>query len=79
MRMRQSLAQFEVAFREEAAESVVRRERLRREAVQRSRERSQQRVEKRGTLRFVLLCLAIIATAVGVTFAMFQTLALIAG
>ena len=37
MRMRQSLAQFEEAFREEAAESIVRRERLRKESAQRAR------------------------------------------
>lgn len=79
MKMRQSLAQFEAAFREEAADSVVRRERLRRKAVQRSRIRRVERVEKQGTMRFVLLCLAILATTVIVTIAMFQALALIAG
>ena len=77
--MRQSLAQFEAAFREEAADSVVRREKLRRKAVQRSRLRRVERVEKQGTMRFVLLCLAIVATTVIVTIAMFQALALIAG
>lgn len=77
--MRQSLAQFEAAFREEAADSVVRRENLRRKAVQRSRIRRVERVEKQGTMRFVLLCLAILATTVIVTMAMFQALALIAG
>ena len=79
MKMRQSLAQFEAAFREEAADSVVRRERLRRNAVQRSRERRVERVEKQGTMRFALLCLAILATTVIVTIAMFQALAMIAG
>jgi hypothetical protein len=79
MRMRQSLAQFEAAFREEAQQSVVRRERLRRQAVRRSRMRRHERVEKQGTLRFVGLCLALVGTAVAVTVAMFQALALIAG
>ncbi len=79
MRMRQSLAQFEQAFREEAEESVARRERLRRRAAMRSRERRLQRVEKQGTLRFIGLALAIIATAVLVTIAMFETLALLVG
>ena len=79
MKMRQSLAQFEAAFREEAADSIVRREKLRRKAVQRSRTRRVERVEKQGTTRFVLLCLAILATTVIVTIAMFQALALIAG
>jgi hypothetical protein len=79
MRMRQSIAQFEEAFKEEAHASVVRRERLRRHAVVRSRVRRHERVQKKGTMRFVLLSLAIIATAIGVTIAMFQTLALIVG
>ena len=79
MRMRQSLAQFEAAFREEAAESVVRRERLRKRAAQRSRRRRVERVQKAGTLRFALLCLAIVATAVLVTIAMFEALAALAG
>ena len=79
MRMRQSLAQFEEAFREEAAESVARRERLRKQAAQRSRERRHERVRQQGQLRFTLLALAIVLTAVGVTIAMVQSLALIAG
>jgi hypothetical protein len=79
MRMRQSLAQFEAAFREEAAESVVRRERLRKQAVVRSRVRRHERVQKQGTMRFIGLSLAIILTAVVVTIVMFETLALLVG
>ena len=79
MRMRQSLAQYEAAFREEAKDSVVRREQLRRQAVQRTRQRRAERVQKAGKLRFTLLVLAILATAVLVTIAMFETLAMIAG
>jgi hypothetical protein len=79
MRMRQSLAQFEEAFREEAAESIVRRERLRKEAAQRSRVRRVERTRKQGSLRFMLLTLAIIATAVIVSVVMFETLAMLAG
>jgi hypothetical protein len=79
MRMRQSLAQFEVAFRQEAQDSVVRRERLRRQAAQRSRVRRHERVQKRGKTRFVLLTLTIVGTSVLVTVAMFQTLALLVG
>ncbi len=79
MRMRQSLAQYEAAFREEAAESVQRREQLRRQAVTRSRTRRVQRVHKQGTLRFIGLCLAILVTTVIVTVAMFQALSLLAG
>ena len=79
MRMRQSLAQYEAAFREAAAESVQRREELRRKAVTRSRLRRVERVHKAGTLRFIWLCLAILATTMIVTVAMFQALALLAG
>ena len=79
MRMRQSLAQFEEAFREEAAESIVRRERLRKEAAHRSRERRVERVRKQGSLRFTLLALSIVVTAVVVTIVMFETLAMLAG
>ena len=79
MRMRQSLAQFEEAFREEAAESIVRRERLRKQAVQRARSRRVQRSRKQGKLRFTLLALSIVLTAVIVTIVMFEALAMIAG
>ncbi len=79
MKMRQSLAQFEAAFREEAADSVVRRESLRRQAANRSRARRVERVHKHGTMRFLGLCLALIATSVIVTIIMFQVLATVAG
>ena len=79
MRMRQSLAQFEREFMEEAEQSVVRRERLRTTAAQRSRVRRVERSRKAGTLRFLLLALTIVLTAVVVTIAMFETLARIAG
>jgi hypothetical protein len=79
MRMRQSLAQFEAAFLEEAEDSVVRRERLRTEAAQRSKVRRVERSRKAGTVRFALLTLSIIVTAVLVTIAMFETLAMLAG
>ena len=77
LKMRQSLAQFEAAFREEAVEERDRRERLRREAALRSRQRRVQRTNRNGNLRFVALVVAMIATAVIVTVAMFQTLALL--
>jgi hypothetical protein len=79
MRMRQSLAQFEEAFREEAAESIVRRERLRKQAAQRSRVRRVERSRQQGKLRFTLLALSIVVTAVVVTIVMFETLAMLAG
>ncbi len=73
------LAQFEAAFREEAADSVVRRETLRRTGRAPLAVRRVERVEKAGTMRFVLLCLTILATTVIVTIAMFQALAMLAG
>jgi len=79
MRMRQSLAQFEEAFREEAQDSVVRRDSLRHHAAQRSRTRRGQRRERAGTMRFLGLCAAIVATAVLVTIVMFEVLAYVAG
>ena len=76
MRMRQSLAQFEAAFYEETVEDRRRRERLRREAAQRSYVRRVEKQTKHGNVRFVVLLLAMVTTAVVVTVAMFQTLAL---
>lgn len=74
MRMRQSLAQLEQAFVEEIQLDRNRRERLRRTAAQRSRQRTIVRAHKRGSLRFTLLVLSLVATAVVVTVAMFETL-----
>jgi hypothetical protein len=79
MRMRQSLAQFEEAFREEAAESAERREKLRSQSAQRARVRRVERSRKQGKLRFTLLALSIVLTAVIVTIVMFETLAMLAG
>jgi membrane glycosyltransferase len=78
-RMRQSLAEFERAFREETHEDRVRRESLRRQAAARSRHRQLERTHKHGTMRFVALVLTLIATAVVVTIAMFQALYLVMG
>ena len=79
MKMRQSLAEFEREFHEAASESVERRERLRKEASVRSRVRRVERVKKQGKLRFSLLALSIVLTAVVVTIVMFETLALLVG
>lgn len=79
MKMRQSLAQLEQAFFEETAQDRVRRERLRATATQRSRQRQLERVHKHGSLRFALLVLSIIVTAVVVTIAMFETLYYVMG
>jgi hypothetical protein len=78
-KMRQSLDEFERAFVEETQVDRARRESLRRTAVMRSRQRRLARVHKRGTLRFCVLVLVLIATAVIVTVAMFQTLYVVMG
>ena len=79
MRMRQSLAELEEAFVEEIEEDRERRERLARRAAQRSRRRHIERTHKHGSMRFALLVLTLIATAVVVTIAMFQTLYYVMG
>jgi membrane glycosyltransferase len=74
MKMRQSLAELEQEFRHETQLDRKRRESLRRHAVQRSRQRTRVRQRKRSSLRFWMLVLSLIATAVIVTVAMFATL-----
>ena len=74
MRMQQSIAEIEQAFVEESAEDRERRERLYRRAEKRTRLRQAERTHKRGSLRFVLVFLTLIATAVLVTILMFQAL-----
>jgi membrane glycosyltransferase len=79
MRMRQSLAEIEEQFVEEIEEDRERRERLARRAEMRARQRHIQRTHKQGSMRFALLVLTLIATAVVVTIAMFQTLYYVMG
>ncbi len=74
MKMRQSLAQLEQEFRHEVQLDRSRRESLRRRAVVRSRKRTHQREVKRSSIRFWVLVFSLIATAVIVTVAMFETL-----
>jgi hypothetical protein len=74
MRMQQSLADIEEAFAEEIEEDRERRERLARRAEQRSRQRHLEKTHKHGTIRYALLVLTLIATAILVTWAMFWTL-----
>jgi cell division septal protein FtsQ len=77
--MAQSIAEIEEAFAEEAEEDRERRARLRRHAEERARRRRAQRAHRRGNIRFALLVLTLIATAVVVTIAMFQTLYYVMG
>jgi hypothetical protein len=79
MRMRQSVAEIEEAFAEEISVDRHRRDSLRRTAEQRARKRHVERRNKRGSVRFVLLVLALIMTAAIVTVVMFRTLYLLLG
>ena len=74
MRMRQSLAQLEQEFRQEVQLDRSRRETLRLHAVRRSRVRSHERDIRRSSMRYWMLILSLVATAVVVTIAMFETL-----
>jgi hypothetical protein len=74
MKMRQSLAQLEQEFRHETQLDRNRREGLRRHAALRSRKRTHERQLKRSSVRFWVLVFSLVATAVIVTVAMFQTL-----
>jgi hypothetical protein len=77
--MRQSLADIEAAFVEEIESDRERRERLQKQAIRRTQVRHRQREHKRGSLRFWLVLLTLIATAVIVTIAMFETLYYVMG
>jgi hypothetical protein len=79
MRMRESLAQLERAFVDEIEQDRVKAERLRREAERRTRQRELAKTHKRGSMRFGLLYLILVATAVLVTIAMFETLYYVMG
>ena len=79
MKMRQSIAQFEAAFHEQAVEDRLHREEVRVDVAHRARVRRADRVQRHGTLRFLTLVAVIILTAVIVTVVMFETLARVAG
>jgi hypothetical protein len=79
MKMRQSLADWERAFVKEITLDRRRRAWLARTAEQRTRKREAERRHKRGSVRFVLLVLTLIMTAVIVTVVMFRTLYLLLG
>jgi len=77
--MRQSMAQLEREFEQEAVLDRQRGEQLRRRAVKRTRVRRRERIEKHQRLRFLMLLGSIALTVVVVTWAMFQTLAWLMG
>jgi cell division septal protein FtsQ len=74
LRARQSLWKIEEEFRDQMQLDQRRSEMLRRTAVQRTRKRRREREKARSSVRFWLLVLSLIVTAVGVTVAMFETL-----
>ena len=77
MKMRQSLAEWERAFVKEVTLDRRRRDSLRRTTEQRALKREVERRHKRGSVRFALLVLTLIMTAVIVTVVMFRTLYLL--
>ncbi|HUN78537.1 MAG TPA: hypothetical protein VMU32_06425 [Solirubrobacteraceae bacterium] len=77
LRMGKSPAEIEEAFAQEITRDRERREMLRRTAEQRALKREVQRRNRRGSLRYVALVFALIATAAIVTVVMFQTLYLL--
>ena len=77
MKMRQSLTELERAFAREISIERHRRASLRKTTEQRAIKREVQRRHKRGSMRFVLLALTLILTAVIVTVVMFRTLYLL--
>ena len=80
MRMRQSLAELEQAFVEEIAGGPrAARAAARGVPTMRARQRHIERAHKHGSMRFALLVLTLIATAVVVTIVMFQTLYYVMG
>jgi hypothetical protein len=74
MRMRQSLAELERAFVEETADDRDRRDALRYAAIERSRRRGIDRRHRHGSVRFLVLVLMLVGTAIAVTVAMFEIL-----
>ena len=79
MRMRQSLAEFERTFVQEVAVERVRAEQTINQTAQRARQRRVERAHKHGTMRFVVLVVVLLATAILVTVAMFETLYYVMG
>ena len=77
MKMRQSHAEWERAFVKEASLDRHRRDSLRRTTEQRAFKRNLERRHKRGSVRFALLVLTLMATAAIVTVVMFRTLYLL--
>jgi hypothetical protein len=79
MRMRRSLAELEQAFAREVSLDRHRRASLQRTTERRALKREVRRRHQRGSVRFVLLVLALMMTAAIVIVVMFRTLYLLLG
>jgi hypothetical protein len=79
MKMRQSPTDWEQAFVKESSLDRRRRASLQHTAEQRMLKREVDRRQRSGSVRFVLLVLTLIMTAVIVTVVMFRTLYLLLG
>lgn len=77
--MRRSLSELEREFHREVFLERHRRASLRRTAQQRTLKRQTERRHKHGSIRFFVLVLTLILTAVIVTVVMFRTLYLLLG
>jgi hypothetical protein len=79
MKMRQSLDDFEQAYVAELYADRRRQDAARKRTEQRQRTRHAAKTKRHGNLRFLLLVLAMIATATIVTIVMFRTLYIVMG
>jgi len=79
MATRHSLAKFEQAFVEKTYADRHRRTAVEQKVAARADARRRAKVHRHGSLRFALLVLVLVATAVLVTVAMFETLYIVMG
>lgn len=79
VRMDQSLVDFEREFADQIRAERQAAQRVQQKVAHRSKQREVADINRRGTIRFLLLVLAIIVTAVVVTVLMFQALYLALG
>jgi hypothetical protein len=79
LKMRQSLDDFEQAYVAEVYADRRRQDAAIKRTEQRQRTRHAQKTKRHGTLRFLLLVMAMIATATIVTIVMFRTLYMVMG
>lgn len=79
MALRESFAQFEQALVEETHAGRKQRNAVERKVAARADQRRRAKVHRRASVRFALLVLVLIGTAVLVTVAMFETLYIVMG